>query len=482
MIVPDKTTVEREIKLSVRPRFALPKLPGTQLPLRILTATYYDTDNYRLARAGITLRHRVEGRKGLWHVKLPRDSSRLEIEFRGDHSQPPPPILALLFAHLRRQPLGPIATLRTRRRGIRVGGTARPTADVVLDSVAALKGRQVLGRLHEVEVELLHGTEKALRRIEQTLREAGAEDGDPRPKLLQVLKLELPEAADPPAPSAPPIEHLKVLLREQLNRILVHDPGTRLGREPEELHQLRVATRRLRAYLRAAKAHLVPAWVEQIRAEVAWLGRALGPVRDLDVLLEYLEQEAGTLRVTERRAFAGLLERLHQQRTAAHATLVQTLESDRYLALLEQLEAAIPAPPTDQGGGSLAEIAGREFKKLRRTIKEHGLDATDAVLHQIRIKVKRARYAAELARPSVGKPAVRFLRESKAFQELLGEHNDAVVTEQRLRMLLRHAQGGLVAVSLGRLLERQSERRRKARAALPEAWGRLEKRGKKAWA
>ncbi len=482
MTLPDKQTLEREIKLTVPRNFVLPKLSGEPLPPQVFTSTYFDTENYQLAQAGITLRYRAKARKGVWQLKLPRDMARLELEFSGDRRQPPEPLINLLFAHLRKQPVKPIARLRTRRTGIRVGGLKNPVADVVLDSVVALEGRRVTCHLYELEVELMGGNDTDLRRIEKTLREAGAQDGDPRPKVFQVLGLGLPVPIDPMPPSSSPIEHVKASLRTQVKLILAHDPGTRLGTDPEELHKMRVATRRLRAYLRAAQSMLVPNWVEHIRTEVAWLGSTLGPVRDLDVLLGHLDKECSTLRVPERRAFEGLLDRLRQQRLAARVTLLQALESDRYLALLERLETGIQSPAMGEGNDSLTDIAGAAFKKLRRIIKANGLDANDTTLHQIRIKGKKARYAAELAQTSVGKPAVRFLRHAKEFQDLLGEHQDALVTEQRLRKLLRQAQGRLAAFSLGRLIERQCERRRIVRAALPKAWTKLKKQGQKAWA
>ena len=482
MTLPDKQTLEREIKLTVTRNFVLPTLSGEPLPLQVFTSTYHDTENYQLAQAGITLRYRIEARKGVWQLKLPCDGARLELEFSGERTQPPEPLMKLLFAHLRGQPIKPIARLRTRRTGIRVGGLKQPSADVVVDSVVALEGRRVKCRLYELEVELMGGNDTDLRRIEKTLREAGVQDGDPRPKVFQVLGLGLPVPIDPVPPSSPPIEHFKASLRTQVKLILAHDPGTRLGTDPEELHKMRVATRRLRAYLRAAQSILVPNWVEHIRTEAAWLCSTLGPVRDLDVLLGHLDKECSTLRVPERRAFEGLMERLQQQRMAARVTLLEALESDRYLALLERLEAGVLSSAVGDAAVSLTDIARAEFKKLRRAIKASGLDASDNVLHQIRIKGKRARYAGELAQTCVGKPATRFLRHAKVFQDLLGDHHDAVVTEQRLRKLLGQARTGLAAFSLGRLIERQCERRRKVRAGLPKAWTKLKKPGQKAWA
>ncbi len=91
MTLPDKQTLEREIKLTGTRNFVLPQLPGAPLPPQVFTSTYFDTENYQLAQAGITLRFRAEGRKGVWQLKLPRDMARLELEFAGDRTQPPEP-------------------------------------------------------------------------------------------------------------------------------------------------------------------------------------------------------------------------------------------------------------------------------------------------------------------------------------------------------------------------------------------------------
>jgi CHAD domain-containing protein len=479
---PHKQTLEHEIKLGVTRNFVLPQLPGEPLAPQVFTSTYFDTDGYRLAHAGITLRYRIEARKGVWQLKLPRDEARLELEFAGVRTSPPESLTKVLFAHLRGQPLKPIARLRTRRSGIHVSGVDGPLANVVVDSVVALDGRRVMRHLSELEVELTGGNDQALRPIEKALREAGAQDGDPRPKVFQVLGLERLAPIAPVPSTAPPIEHIKAMLQTQVRLLLAHDPGTRLGTDPEDLHEMRVATRRLRAYLRAAQPMLVPDWVEKIRTELAWLGGTLGSVRDLDVLLGHLDKECATLRFPERRAFERLLQHLQRERTATRVALLQALESDRYLAFLEQLETGAQSPAVVDATVTLIDIARAEFKKLRRAMQESGPDASDKLLHQIRIKGKRARYAAELAQTSVGKPATRFLRQAKALQDFLGEHQDAVVTEQRLRKLLGHTHGRFASFSLGRLIERQCERRRKVRAALPKVWNKLRKQGQKAWA
>jgi len=478
---PHTQTLEREIKLSVTRDFTLPQLPGERLPSRLFTSTYFDTEGYRLARAGITLRYRIEARKGVWQLKLPHGAARLELAFTGGRTSPPDSLTTLLYAHLRGLPLKSIARLRTRRTGMQVRGGDGPVADVVVDSVVALNGRRVSQHLYELEVELLDGSDKDLERIEGLLRDAGAQAGDQRPKVFQVLGLALPVPVVPAPPTAPPMEQVTALLQTQVTLLLAHDPGTRLGTDEEALHQMRVATRRLRAYLRAARPMLAPDWVSNVRTELAWLGSTLGPVRDLDVLLRHLDKECAALHPPERRAVERLLQALKRERAAARIVLLQDLECDRYLALLERLEACAQSPGVVDATVSLADIAGAEFKTLRRAMQESGPDASDNLLHHIRIQGKRARYAAELSERSVGKPATRFLRQAQALQDLLGEHHDAVVTEQRLRKLLGQARGKFTAFAVGRLVERQCERRRSARARLPNVWAKLEKRGQKAW-
>src|SRR5204863_8135992 len=98
-------------------------------------------------------------------------------------------------------------------------------------------------------------------------------------------------------------------------------------------------------------------------------------------------------------------------------------------------------------------------------------------LHQLRIGLKRARYAAELAAPK-GKPGARFLADAKALQTLLGEHQDAVVTEARLREASAGLDGATAFVA-GRLAERQRSRRAQVKEQLPEAWKRLRKSGRR---
>ena len=214
----------------------------------------------------------------------------------GRRPTPPAELLALLAAISAVRALLPIARLRTRREGIRADG-----AEIVHDTVAVLDHQRVTRSFEELEVELLDGDEKTLRRLEKALRRAGAADGESRPKVFQALDLDFQAEPVESAADGSSAGILRARLREQAEQLLAHDPGTRLGTDPEELHQLRVATRRLRAFLRAGRDLLDPEASEPLRAELRWLGSALGPVRDLDVLIEHLAAEVRSLEATTRR-------------------------------------------------------------------------------------------------------------------------------------------------------------------------------------
>ncbi len=463
--------VQRELKFEVEPGFALPELGGRPLPRRTFTTTYVDTADRRLLRAGITLRRRVENRAGLWYLGLPADDGRIELEGRGGPTKPPPTFIDLLAAALRRgATLEPVARLRTRRDAIAVGPRA-DRVDVVVDTITVVGARS---GWTEVGAEAVSGDGAELSAIGKALRKAGATRATTGSQLDRAL-------GTPPAPpeAGDALGRLRTLLLKQYDAIVANDPGVRLGEDSEALHQLRVATRRSRALLRAGRGLIASGWAEPLRAELKWLGGLLGPVRDLDVLLEHLDSEAATLEQDDARAFRRLRARLVSERTRDRNVLLDAMRSERYFRLLDALAEATEAP-AGEDPKPLAEIAGRAFTKLRKAAKELPRRPTDEELHAVRIDTKRARYAAELAAPDLGKKGVKFVDRAKVLQDVIGDHQDAVVAEDRLRELALRG-GGKTGLAAGRLVERQRQRKREARRAFPDAWQKLEKTGRGAF-
>ena len=476
-----RSTVEREIKLAIDDLFRLPELPGTPLPRRVLTSTYYDTTQFDLAHAGITLRHRVERGKQAWQLKLPLMKDRQEIELVDRRPTPPSTFRDLLFLHLGRRRLMPVAILRVWRTGVRVRMDHAPVADVTLDHVAVVKHGTVLQRFRELEIEQVNGKEGTLADLERQLRRAGAGDHDGRPKLFRALSLVAPGPEPPPAPDAPVVAHVKWALARHVRWLRAHDPGTRLGREHESLHQMRVATRQLRAVLRAARPLLVAEWADSLRDELRWLGHLLGPARDLDVQLAYFREESAALDARDRGPLTPFIAHLEAKRNHVQEVLLNELKSERYLDLIRRLQQAAHDPTIVESTMTLRDLATQEFAKLRTAIRQAGHAPNNAKIHATRINTKRARYAAELAEPTVGKAATRFINRARVVQDVLGLHQDAIQAEAHIRAFLKRSTSARAAFVAGRMVERQRQRRERAKSKMQRLLRGLVKRGEKAW-
>jgi CHAD domain-containing protein len=271
------------------------------------------------------------------------------------------------------------------------------------------------------------------------------------------------------------------MLAAQRDEVLRHDVGIRADGDPDDVHEMRVAVRRLRAFLRAARPMLERRSADRLRADLDRLAGPLGAVRDLDVLLAGLAGEIASLDGREALDAPELLTILRGQRDAALARLLEFLESATYLALLAALDDAVDAPRIRDPDASLRRIARAEFRKLRKAVRALGDPPSDRALHKVRIRGKRARYAAELAEAKAGKRAGKLIAEAKRFQDVLGEHQDAVVATGALRGLGAESRASGATFAAGRLFERERLRRQEARAGFPRSWRRLKKAGKKAW-
>jgi CHAD domain-containing protein len=454
--------VEHERKLDASAGFELPDLGGEPLETRVFTSVYHDTGDRSLARSGITLRRRTERGKSVWQLKLPAADARLELEEPGGPVEPPAELARLLFAHLRHGKVAPVAELRTRRHGALVARRGA-TAEVTVDEVAIMDALRVADGFVEVEIELRSGNPKRLDDIAEEIEEAGAHVGDGRPKVFRALGIARESSSRPDDP----FEVLRALLRKQLREVLAHDPGTRLGTDPESLHDMRVAVRRSRALMHAGRS-LIASDTHALNAELKWLGGELGAVRDLDVLLERLNASAAELGAPDGTAARRLLRRLERRRTSARRALLRALGSPRYLTLLDDFERGLDELRPSADGGDLESLAGKQLQKLRQAVAELDDEPADDELHAVHKRGKRVRYAFELA----GKNKV--VTRAKGLQDVLGEHQDAVVAESALRELAADAPAA-EAIAAGRLLDGERERRAEARASWRKAYKRLER-------
>jgi CHAD domain-containing protein len=476
-----KSAVEREIKLAVDGSFRLPALKGSPLPPTILTTVYYDTPDLHLLRSRITLRHRTQGRKSLWQLKLPLDCGRREVEMPGKVSTPPPQVLDLLFIHLQGSAVGPVATMRTRRTGTRVGGSKHDGAEVVLDEVAVLKDSSEVLTFREVEIERLKGDNALVARLEKVLRRAGAKDHDGRPKIFRALEFPVLQPLKPPVRNDPAPRHLVYFLSQQFDTLLSRDPGVRIGGESEDVHQMRVATRRLRSALRIARPLLKPEWEITLRNKLRWLGRQLGEARDLDVQIAYFREQVKSVKPPDRVAFHRFLGYLQRARSEVQRRLIRQLRRSRYVTLINRLAVAVREPVIVHHEVALPDLAAKAFKKLRRAVKGLGDSPSNEQWHCVRIRAKRARYAAELSERCVGQDATRFIDQMKLIQDQLGDIQDAVMAEVHLRRFTSKKAGSHSLFLAGQMVERQRQRRRDAKRAFLPAWKKVKKYGEEVW-
>ena len=491
--------VEREVKLAAPPGFRLPDLDGVDgasaaPPERLdRLATYWDAEDLRLVRWGASLRHR--GGEG-WTVKLPRGAeggllARDELSFPGAPSRPPREAVELLLGHLHGSPLQPVARMRTARVRVvlRDGGGAR-VAEVVDDEVSVLEGRRVAARFREVEVELDEASANGLlSTVLARLKAAGASVQEPVPKVVRALgprALAPPEVVVPEAgPDSTAGEVVRRALASSVARFLAHDPWVVLGSDPEDVHQARVALRRLRSDLRTFRTLLDPEWSRALRAEAKWLGDLLGEVRDAEVMRDGMLARAAPLPPADRAALATVLSGLDDVRDDARARLLAARREPRFAALVDHLVHAASEPALGPDAArpareALPPLVARPWKRLRRAHRGLGPESPDADLHRLRLLTKRARYAAEAVESALGRPARRFAKATARLQDVLGDHQDATLTQAWLRGRAVAATPAQ-AFACGELCAIEAMVAEQTRRAWPGAWKRVARRGREAW-
>ena len=495
--------LEREVKLGAGPAFHLPDLNGVVDGVTVtppeavrLETVYFDTADLRLARWGVSLRHRAgEG----WTLKLPpiRASAdgpagplleRDELTFQGGAKRPPPAAVAVVRAYVRTAELIPVARLSTVRRRVRLlDGSGARLAEVVDDEVSVRDGRRVAARFREIEVEVTGEADGIVAPLVARLRGAGAGAPDPTPKHIRALgprAMESPEVAPLVVEAESPARDvIRSVIAQSVAALLYNDPLVRTSGDPEAVHQARVATRKLRSHLRTFGPLLDQEWTEPLRSELGWLALSLGAVRDQEVLLERLRERAKSLPANDLRSALGVLHLLEADIEGLRKKLLADLDSTRYVDLLERLVAAAHAPAAmpeaDQAASAvLPKLATDPWRRLRSAVRHLPDTPADADLHRIRILAKRARYAAEAVAPVVGAGAAAFARNAAKLQTILGEHQDSVTAQAWLRGTRISGRRAFVA---GELIAMEHVAAEDARKRWSKVWKSLDRKSLRDW-
>lgn len=491
--------LEREIKLCVDEEYELPavdRLTGggvsvRELPTRELTAVYYDTADHRLARWGCSLRFRSDDG---WTVKLASGVdqgvlARAEINFPGTDDAVPTDAVALVSGFTRGSPLAPAATVVTTRHPVELAdGDGRELAELVDDHVVVNRPGEDEWRFRMLEVELAETTAPGdVDRLIGELVNAGATPTT-RSKIEIALGKAHPTGDELPVPdvgSAPTAREVIVASITGATRQLVTNlPDVRLDTGPENVHQARVAVRRLRSDLGTFRPLLDDSWVPELRDELRWLGGVLGEVRDLDVLIPTLEDVAEAHPVMEPADLQAVVDHFHRSRAERRRRMLAALDSERATALVDRLIAVSRNPHTapqadDPADELLPGLARKPWRRLRRAVDSLSASSTDQDLHRIRIHAKRARYAAEAVAPASGKPARRFAKAMTDIQDCLGELNDAIVIGGHLREAARA--DPTLAFPAGQLASLLGVRAEHTRKDFRRVWRRASRKQLRGW-
>jgi triphosphatase len=434
---------------------------------RRLTDSYLDTADWRLARAGFVVRTRRRGRHDEVTLKDSRPAEGTGLRQRLEVTEVLPsagvsglgsdgPVGRRLHAIVGVHPLREVLQVRTRRRpfALRVGGV--DAAEIALDETVIVVGNgQRPMQLRRVEVEVQPDWLRALEPIVAQLRSSCGLQPAHLSKFeagLLALGQEIPGSPDlgPTAVNEESTvgELAYAVLRRQFTVLREKEPGTRLGEDIEELHDMRVATRRLRAAL-ALFSHVLPVRAQTFREELGWLAGVLGAVRDLDVQIEGLDEMvadtaglAAALPATDHDPLGELAALLEREREEARADMLDALDSVRWDRLAKGLSAMVQQGPARRSVATrvpavvvlpdLIEARHTAVAKAAKRAKKSGV-VTD--FHRLRIRCKRLRYALEFSSEVYGGRTGRFVRQLSALQDELGQMQDAEVACLRLAEL-----------------------------------------------
>ena len=490
--------------LEARPENVPPAIrPG---PVRELVDTYWDTEDWRLYRAGWSLRARAA--VGTFEATLKsfgaaRDGRRDRREITEPVSEGGPdafrrgrgPVRDRVHALAGPRPLRALFEVRTTRAVMPVVVDGRPVAELALDDTTIpMASGERPARIQRVEVEVAPNAPEEVRAFVEELRSGcGLQPAGTSKFETGLLATGL--VPPPPADLGPrDVDDSKTVgqvafavLRTQFPTFLAHEPGARLGEDPEDVHDMRVAIRRMRASMSVFREAL-PVRAQALRRELKWVGAALGEVRDLDVQLEQFGRWAGELSTEDRTALAPVMKTFERRRSQARQRLLRVLDSRRYERLIASLTTMLRQGPLRRSPPSRvpALIAGpdlvrgryRRMRKAGNPIDDH---SPPEALHRLRIREKRLRYATEFLQPLYGKPAGRLIKRLSTMQDVLGLYQDAQVGMEQVRRLAEEGTADLPTQAvfvLGRIAERYRLQATEQRAMFPKAYRRA--RGK-AW-
>jgi CHAD domain-containing protein len=440
-----------------------PLPPGFSLAaggVKELNDTYFDTAGFHVNCAGYTCRVRRKGAsaeltlKGMAAASEGMRSRRELTEMlESPATSPlaaPGPCGVILRAVVGRNALVPIFSLQTRREIFNLSDEAGVLAEIAVDETAIPVGEDRPVRLSRVEIEVDPADIERARPFvtalvaANRLTEAGTSKFE---SALIATGLSVPTVGGDLGPTTvtPEMSAGEVayaVLRKQFTALRANEPGTRLGEDIEALHDMRVASRRLRAAMAAFRPFLTPRML-RFRDQLGWVAAALGEVRDLDVQLERMHEWRANFPPERAAALEAVEELLDARRKYARRRMLAVLDSRRYESLCSSFASALRfGPPKSFAPGRVPVLAiapdmvERRYKRVRKQGDLIRKDSPPDAYHLLRIDAKKLRYALEFVGNGIyGKPALDFSARVTAMQDVLGLHQDAYVAMDLMQEL-----------------------------------------------
>jgi CHAD domain-containing protein len=465
-----------------------------------LDDTYLDTPDWRIHRAGYTCRLRANGELAELTLKSMADAhdgirTRREITSPlpapdADPRTAPGDAGHAINALCGRQPLLPVVRLLTSRQRFALSDPHGPLGEVALDDTTIPVADGEPARLARVEVEVdATALDRARPFVDSLVAACGLAPATTS-KFEAALVATGQRPPEPPSfgpetvdPSMTVGQVAFAVLRRQFRVFLQNEPGTRLGEDIEALHDMRVATRRLRAAMATFRPYLTPRMLA-FREEFGGVARALGEVRDLDVQLERMNEWRATFPPDRVHVLDGIETLLRKRWGTARRPMLQVLDSRRYERLCARFATVLRAgPPRSFAPGrtpilavapDLVERRYRQVRKLGDRIKK---SSPPDDYHILRIEAKKLRYALEFVGNGIyGKPALEFSTRVTALQDVLGLHQDAYIAIDMLEDLASSAGRRLepaTLMAMGVLAERYRTHAEELRAQFPAVYRQL---------
>ena len=430
---------------------------------RELADGYFDTEDWRIYRAGYALRIRRTKYENGAEATMKRLASRngkAGVRDRREISQPLDgegpevlneahgPVADRVRALTGPNALRPLFEVETRRSthdlmldGLRAGEISLDVTAIPLEEGEPARLRRVEV---EVEPEAFDRLEPFVERLREECRLSPAVASKYESGLFaRGVSLPAPPDFGPTEvdDSLSAGEFAFRIIRAQFGIFLAHEPGTRIGEDPEELHDMRVAARRIRAAIKIFEGTL-PVRARGYRDTFKWVAGALGEVRDLDVQLGRLEAWISDAAPEDEEPLEALRAVLEEQRAKARKAMLRTLDSRRYARFVASFGSFLEKGPSRRAAGArqpIMEAAPGLVRKPYRKVRKLGDPLTEESsgeeYHELRKKGKRLRYTLEFLSGVYGDAPKDMIGALKNLQDVLGDHQDAEVAASYLREL-----------------------------------------------